>query len=81
MNLKIDTLVMFEGTEDEMQNFIADFGQLLVEWGYGNTDDEIKSLIVVQDFQFKSEEGIENWLNDQKEKGAFIALPMEDISE
>ncbi len=78
MNLKIETLVMFEGTEDEMQNFLADFGQLLVEWGYGNTDDEVKSIIVVNDFTFKSEEGIENWLMQQQEKGAFIALPMED---
>lgn len=78
MNFKIDTLVRFDGTEEQFQNLVADIGQILVDWGLGNTDDgEVSSLIVVNNFDVESEEEFENWLQDRVNEGAFLALPVE----
>jgi len=78
MNLKIDVLLNFTGSEEELDNFIADIGEVLIEWGYGNHEDgEAKSLLIVNDFSLETEQDYNDWLEIQQENGAFFALPVE----
>lgn len=82
MNVKITTVLKFEGSEDELEQFVADIGEIIVEWGYGNTTDEdsdLKSLVLINNFNLETEEEYEEWLEEQINEGAFVALPVEEI--
>ncbi len=80
MNLKIDTLIRFEGTQEEMFDLVADFGKLLADWNLANLEDgEVQSIVCVNTVDFADEEEVSDWLQEQADSGAFIALPIADM--
>lgn len=81
MNVKITTILSFDGSEDELENFVADLGEVIIEWGYGNNPEdehELKSLVLVENFDLNTEEEYEQWLEERVNSGAFLALPVEN---
>lgn len=80
MNVKITTVLSFDGSEDELENLVADLGEVIISWGYGNKtedDSDLKSLVLIENFDFGTEEEYELWLEERVNSGAFIALPVE----
>ena len=84
MSVKITTVVSFNGTEEELEQLVADLGEVIVDWGYGNNTEsysDLKSLILLENFDLETEEDYELWLEEQINKGAFIALPVGEENE
>ncbi len=82
MNFKIDILVNWEGEEEEFEQFVADLGATVIQHGLGNASDleseDMKSLLLVNTLDFESEAEIEEWFQEQIDKGAYAALPIHD---
>lgn len=82
MNLKIEILVNFEEDEEQLDRFIADLGRVIVEWNLGNDmDEDIKSVLAVTNFKFDTSEEYEEWLQEQVDEGAFLALPVSEMED
>ena len=82
MNLKIEILVNFEEDEEQLDRFIADLGRVIVEWNLGNNmDEDIKSVLAVTNFKFDTSEEYEEWLQEQVDEGAFLALPVSEMED
>lgn len=82
MNFKIDVLLNFDGDADELEELVADIGEVIVRRGYGNELNEgLKSVMIVNDFVLDEESEYEDWLQEQIDNGAFAALPVAEMEE
>ncbi len=80
MNLKINTLIKFDGSQEELENLVADFGRVLVEWNLANVEDgEAQSIICVNTIEFDDEDDVSDWLQEQADEGAYLVLPIADM--
>ena len=64
-----------------MLDLVADFGQVLVEWGLASSEEggDAKSIICVNTVDFETEDEVSEWLQEQANNGAYLAVPIADF--
>lgn len=78
MNLKVSIYLPFEGEEEDLNNLLQNFADLVVESNYGNKksndDDELRSLLTASILDYNDPE---EFLLSEIEDASVIVIPME----